>query len=47
LIPPDGPDNGDKRLVDVDPLFSRSLDALSVEPLGEIPALYRGVNGSF
>lgn len=44
LVPPDSPDNGDERLVDVDPLLRGGFDALGVEPLREVPALYKSLS---
>jgi hypothetical protein len=41
LVPPDGTDNSNKRVVDVDALLGGSLDALGAKALGEVAALVR------
>jgi hypothetical protein len=41
LVPPDGANNGHERVVDVDALLCRGLDALRTETLGEVTALVR------
>jgi hypothetical protein len=46
LVPPDSPDNGDERLVHIDPLLRRGLDALGVEPFGKVPALYKSLSAA-